>query len=560
LVASKAVDAATAATQQQSSTGQPPPPLPPHASHVVIFVGPMEHHSNLLMWREAHCTVVEVGVGADGALDQAELAAGLEAHVARGATMLIGSFAAASNVTGICEHVDAVTVLLHKHGALACWDYASAGPHGPIDMNPSLAGEEMVERDSQLAAKDAVFLSPHKFPGGPGTPGVLVVKRRLLQNAVPVVPGGGTVFYVTSDGHRYLTNPEEREEGGTPNILGVIRCGLVFQLWQAVGGARIEARERAITATVLAAWGQNPAIRLLGPVSAARTPIISLMVAYGGGGGGRFLHWNFVSTLLSNLFGIQARGGCMCAGPYGHRLLQISPAAAVLLEKELLEKNELVRPGFVRLSFAYYMDDAEVAFVTRAVDFVATHGWKFLPQYLFFPETGVWRHRAEETDMSPHRRWLGSVSYATGTMAVGGGGTAAAAAAATGPPPSWDGAFAAAEALAVAAERVRLSPQTTAMPAMPDQTRLMSAAVRRHGLQWLVLPSEVASDTSTAASMSVPMPTAVRADGTIRLLPRFNAAGNGPAGENGSDADTATSKTANKPVAIVGASGCCGLL
>jgi hypothetical protein len=199
----------------------------------------------------------------------------------------------------------------------------------------------------------------------------------------------------------------------------------------------------------------------------------------------------------------------------------------------------------VRLSFAYYMDDAEVAFIIRAVDFVATHGWKFLPQYVFWTETGVWRHRSETTDMSPHRRWLGSVSYATGTMAVDAGRTAAAAAADAGPPPSRDRSFAAAEALAVAAETVRLSPQATAAPVVLDQTRLMSAAVRRHGLQWFVLPSEVASDTSTAASMSVPVHTPLRADGTIALLARFNAAGSSTGAESRSDADTATSKTAN---------------
>ena len=133
---------------------------------------------------------------------------------------MVGSFAAASNVTGITERVDDITKLLHTHGALACWDYASAAPHAPVDMNPTLDHLATTAGDNSSVHKDAVFISPHKFPGGPGTPGLLVVKKALLQNAVPGVPGGGTVFYVTEQRHRYLENLEEREEGGTPNILG----------------------------------------------------------------------------------------------------------------------------------------------------------------------------------------------------------------------------------------------------------------------------------------------------------------------------------------------------
>jgi selenocysteine lyase/cysteine desulfurase len=143
-------------------------------------------------------------------------------------------------------------------------------------------------------------MSSHPTPTQ-GTPGLLVVKKALLTNRVPATPGGGTVFYVTEQGHRYLQNLEEREEGGTPSILGVVRAGLVFQLWAAVGGKQIRTREAAITRRVLEAWGAHPAIRLLGNVQAPRMPVVSLMIEHGG----KLLHWNFVSTLLSDLFGIQ---------------------------------------------------------------------------------------------------------------------------------------------------------------------------------------------------------------------------------------------------------------
>lgn len=143
-----------------------------------------------------------------------------------------GSFSAASNVTGVKEDVDAVTALLHQHGALAFWDYAAAASHTGVDMNPKPAESRY---DHSLLAKDAVFVSTHKMPGGPGCPGMLLVKKQLLNNPVPSTPGGGAVFYVTGSDHRYLANLEEREEAGTPNILGAIRSGLVIQLMEAVG-------------------------------------------------------------------------------------------------------------------------------------------------------------------------------------------------------------------------------------------------------------------------------------------------------------------------------------
>lgn len=168
----------------------------------VVLVGPMEHHSNLLPWRESQCTVIEVPPDASGRADLTVLERLLRVHAR--APLLVGSFSAAANVTGILERVHVITALLHRHGALAMWDYACAGPHVKIDMNPP-GGAAM--------AKDAVFLSPHKFPGGPGTPGLLVVKRSLVRDWLPQEPGGGTIHWVNSRGHEYLPTLEEREQG-----------------------------------------------------------------------------------------------------------------------------------------------------------------------------------------------------------------------------------------------------------------------------------------------------------------------------------------------------------
>ena len=201
-------------------------PLPPSVSSAerpVVFIGPFEHHSNILPWRESCAEVINIPEDCYGNLDIAALEEALVLYKDR--KLKIGSFSAASNVTGVITDVNRISAILHRAGALAFWDYASGASYLKVEMNPVVMGD-----DRALVYKDAVFLSPHKFPGGPGTPGVLVVKRALLRNKVPTVPGGGTIFYVTATDHRYLSNREEREEGGTQDIVGSIRAGLVFQV------------------------------------------------------------------------------------------------------------------------------------------------------------------------------------------------------------------------------------------------------------------------------------------------------------------------------------------
>lgn len=188
--------------------------------------------------------MVVIGEDADGHIDLADLESQLFRYTRR--PLLIGSFSAASNVTGILTDTGAVARLLHAHGALSFWDYAAAGPYVPIRVSESRPGAG--------DHKDAVFLSPHKFPGGPQTPGVLVVRRDLVCNPVPTVPGGGTVMFVDPVGHRYLEDPVAREEGGNPAIIESIRAGLVFALKQAVGTDLIAARERQLWRDVLHRW------------------------------------------------------------------------------------------------------------------------------------------------------------------------------------------------------------------------------------------------------------------------------------------------------------------
>ena len=355
--------------------------IPPE-ERPVVFIGPFEHHSNELPWRESIADVVVIREDADGHIDLGQLEEELAGHAGR--RLRIGSFSAASNVTGIVSDTRAIAALLHRHGALSFWDFAAAGPYVRIDMGPVGDGPSPA-----LTYKDAIFLSPHKFIGGPGTPGVLVVRRELLRNRVPTVPGGGTVAYVNPTEHRYLDDPVEREEGGTPAIVESIRAGLVFQLKQAVGAEAIQLRERSFIGRAIASWSANPHIELLGNLQAERLSIVSFVVR----NGPRYLHHNFVVALLNDLFGIQSRGGCSCAGPYGHRLLGIDIERSHEFEREIARGCEGIKPGWVRVNFNYFISEAQFEYVLDAVHLVADQGRKLLPDYRFDPASGLWRHR-----------------------------------------------------------------------------------------------------------------------------------------------------------------------
>ena len=346
----------------------------------VVFTGPYEHHSNELPWRESIADVVTIHEDADGHIDTEQLAAELVRYADR--ALKIGSFSAASNVTGIVTDTHRITRLLHAHGALSFWDFAAAAPYVDIEMNP---------RDGDPAArKDAIFLSPHKFIGGPGTPGVLVASRRLLTNTVPDVVGGGTVAYVNPQEHVYLADAEHREEGGTPAIVESIRAGLVFALKDAVGVDVIRAHEADFLRRAIAAWDAHPDIQVLGNPGAERLSIASFVIRRPGG---NYLHHNLVVSILNDLFGIQSRGGCSCAGPYGHRLLGIDLERSHEFEREITGGCEGIKPGWVRVNFNYFVSDTVFEYVVQAVAMVADHGWKLVPQYRFDPATGLWRHK-----------------------------------------------------------------------------------------------------------------------------------------------------------------------
>jgi len=350
----------------------------PAAERPVVLVSPYEHHSNELPWLESVAEVVEVALGADGRLDLADLDRRAGAFASR--PLKVGAFSAASNVTGALTDTGAVARILHAHGFLACADYAAAGPYVPIDMHPADPAERL----------DAIFISTHKFLGGCEGSGLLVAHRDLFRSRVPERPGGGTVDYVAAFDRLsvdYTSHLAEREEGGTPDILGDLRAGLAFQVKAAAGPERILAHDLALGALAVERLSRHPRLTLYGPAG-PRLPILSFNI--------EGLHHDLASVLLDHLFGIQNRAGCGCAGPYGHKLLGLDQARSELHRQAIAAGTLALKPGWVRLSLPWYATPAEVEFLLRAVEFLADHGEAFVPLYRLGWRDGLWHHLGGE--------------------------------------------------------------------------------------------------------------------------------------------------------------------
>lgn len=347
----------------------------PPSERPVVFVGPYEHHSNELPWLESIAELVEVGLEDCGRIDLADLESKLARFASR--PLKIGTFSAASNVTGVLSDVKGIARVLHRAGAYAIFDYAAAAPYVPIDMHPGPEDERI----------DALFLSTHKFIGGPEGSGVLVANRELFQTRTPERPGGGTVDYVAAFDRvsvDYVRRLDEREEGGTPAILGDLRAGIAFLVKEMLGPQRILEHELRIAARATERLCKHPRINVLGPKDLPRLAIISFNISG--------LHHDLVSALLDHLFGIQNRAGCSCAGPYGHRLLGIERANSERYRAQIAEGILGIKPGWVRLSLPYYASEEDLDFILSAVEFVADHGMDFVPIYRLGWLDGVWRH------------------------------------------------------------------------------------------------------------------------------------------------------------------------
>ena len=333
---------------------------------VIVLAGPYEHHSNLLPWRDSGAEVIEIDEATRGGPDMVHLHAALE-H-AQIADLIIGAFSAASNVTGILTDTVAITRLLKQFNALAIWDYGAAAPYVPIEMH---AGSDH--------AKDAVVWSSHKFPGGPGASGVMVVRDSIRRRATPTLPGGGTVSFVSPWEHVYSDDLVHREEGGTPNVIGDIRAALVLMIKEAMGTDWLADRQEALRQRARTVWRKNSRIEMMGLDDPdAALPIFSFRVRDGKGG---YVHHQQFTRMLSDIYGIQARGGCACAGSYAHRLLGITKDQSAALLTALREGRELEKPGWTRLNFSALMSDEKAAKIVADVDRLAREAARHMNNY-----------------------------------------------------------------------------------------------------------------------------------------------------------------------------------
>lgn len=400
---------------------------------VVILLDPIAHHSSMLPFRELtkqypHATTaplledslcahapgdsrsnVEIEVCTvrlnphTCKMDEADLSDKLEKVSGHKGAKAVCIFSAGSNVTGLMADVPGITSLVHRHGGLACWDYAATAGHVQPDLNlPGFPD----------AAVDVAFFSPHKLLGGPSTPGLLIAKKHLFRNAVPSIPGGGVVFFVDPKNHSYIQNAEEREEAGTPDSVACIRAGLTYHIHSMLPPAALHA-EQAGLEYLLQRWGKQPRIEILGPPtsSSSRSAIVSFMIRYGNGGRheGLYLHYNYVVAILNDLFGVQARGGCACAGPYGQMLLGIDEHLSARFDECLKRSaHEVLRPGFVRIGVHFTLSREHLETLARAVEWVAERGWRLLPAYTFDADTGEWNHRLATVQQD--RFWLSAVA------------------------------------------------------------------------------------------------------------------------------------------------------
>nr|WP_245864137.1 aminotransferase class V-fold PLP-dependent enzyme [Paenibacillus donghaensis] len=348
---------------------------PPAGERPVIFISHMEHHSNLLPWQEGIGDVVTVPPAADGNTDPVQLEALLVAY--RHRRFKIGSFTACSNVTGIQTPYGRLAALMHLHGGVCFVDFAASAPYAPIDMHPA----------SPLEKLDAIFFSPHKFLGGPGTNGVLVFDTALSRCRLPDEPGGGTVVWVNPWGERrYIPDTEVREDGGTPGFLQAFRTALCIRLKDSMNGRGqyMSLREQQLCSLLMEGLRSIPGLTLLAGNHKQRHGIVSFNL--------RDIHYNLVVQLLNDRFGIQSRGGCSCAGPYGHFLLGLGPALSAQFIDAIDAGDQSLKPGWVRLSLHPIMTEAEVKRMIDAVQGITQHIKEWQQDYRYHSATNSWVH------------------------------------------------------------------------------------------------------------------------------------------------------------------------
>jgi selenocysteine lyase/cysteine desulfurase len=347
----------------------------PEELRPVVFITHMEHHSNQTSWLETIADVVCISPDENGLIDIKDFEEKLNEYKSR--KLKIGSFTACSNVTGIEAPYYELAKMMHENGGYCFVDFACSAPYTNIDMHPSNPPEKL----------DAIFFSPHKFLGGPGTSGVMIFDSKLYKNKVPDNPGGGTVDWTNPWGqHKFVNNIEAREDGGTPAFLQTIRAALCIKLKEEMGVENIRNREEELIKIAFGELRKIPLLHILADNVENRLGAISFYVDN--------IHYNLIVKLLNDRFGVQVRGGCSCAGTYGHYLLHVSPDQSREITDKINHGDFSEKPGWVRMSVHPTMRNEEIYFIADAVHEIVKNIKKWEKDYTYSAQENEFYHNS----------------------------------------------------------------------------------------------------------------------------------------------------------------------
>lgn len=353
----------------------------------VVFITHMEHHSNHTSWYETYADVEVIPPADDLQIDVKNLETLLIKYKDR--SKKIGAFTACSNVTGIRTPYYAMARLMHEHGGVAFIDFAASAPYDTIDMHPADPMEKL----------DAIYFSPHKFLGGPGSSGVVIFDSSLYNSKVPDQPGGGTVDWTNAWGeYKFIDDIETREDGGTPGFLQAIRAALAMQLKEKMGVEKMHAREKEIVALAFQGLKQIPDLHILADHIEDRLGVISFYIDS--------IHYNLVVRLLSDRFGIQTRGGCACAGTYGHYLLDVSYEKSKSITEKINTGDLSEKPGWVRVSLHPTMKNKEVLYLIEALKQIQSNHKAWSKDYYYDKHTNEYHFSNEFKNTIDINTWL----------------------------------------------------------------------------------------------------------------------------------------------------------
>jgi selenocysteine lyase/cysteine desulfurase len=348
----------------------------PEAIKPIVFISHMEHHSNQTSWLETIADVVVIDCNEEGLFCLDNFKKTLEQYKTR--SFKIASITSCSNVTGIQTPYHEVAKIMHQNNGVCFVDFACSGPYVDINMHP--------DNESYL---DAIFFSPHKFLGGPGTTGVLLFNKNLYKNNIPDCPGGGTVSWTNPWGqHKYIDNIEDREDGGTPGFLQVIKTALAIQLKEEMGVQNILKREHEIVQYIFNRLGNIDNINILAGQHQDRLGVISFYI--------NDLHFNLGVKILNDKFGIQSRGGCSCAGTYGHFLLHVDQETSNDLVSQISLGDLIKKPGWIRMSIHPTTTNQEIEYVCDSILALAENHKEWSKDYQYDAKSNNFYHQNDQ--------------------------------------------------------------------------------------------------------------------------------------------------------------------